>query len=208
MHLGLYFRPPIVSSNGCQYVLFSYLAFWSIYTPVAIVGLKYSVSGETGPEILGMNVGICPLYSIIPAETPLKSSIDHAIWFYEYETTFLRCLSLNRLPIQRWLRLRWLVIIRGLCGLMFSFFCQYWYNRFIDGMPSNCIWSRSRPWQGQSCLPFFLTAWRAAFDLFKFSSLLATANLLPSPHKKALFAPKLRLQRNAHQNNEHQQSFN
>jgi len=39
-----------------------------IYTPVFVAGLKNSISGESGPQYLGMN-----------------SSIDHAIWFYDHD---------------------------------------------------------------------------------------------------------------------------
>ena len=52
----LYVGPPIVSSDLILYIIFSFRIFESIYTAVFIAGLKNSVSGESGPQYLGMNV--------------------------------------------------------------------------------------------------------------------------------------------------------
>jgi len=54
------------SFQKCILAYMSDLRF--IFTPVAVAGLKTSLSGESGPQYLGMN-----------------SSIDHAIWFYDHD---------------------------------------------------------------------------------------------------------------------------
>jgi len=52
-----------------QKCILSYMSdFRFIYTSVVIAGLKGSVSGESGPQYLGMN-----------------SSIDHVVWFYDHD---------------------------------------------------------------------------------------------------------------------------